>query len=62
MGLIVQKYGGTSVADIDRIRHVAKRVTETYNAGNNVVVILSAMAGVTELNLAFSTIFTIILA
>jgi len=48
MGLIVQKYGGTSVADVDRIRHVAKRVAGTYAAGNNVVVILSAMAGVTD--------------
>jgi aspartate kinase len=48
MGLIVQKYGGTSVADIDRIRHVASRVTKTYEDGHNVVVILSAMAGVTD--------------
>ena len=48
MGLIVQKYGGTSVADPDRIRHVAKRVSKTYNDGHNVVVILSAMAGVTD--------------
>ena len=48
MGLIVQKYGGTSVADPDRIRNVAKRVSKTYNDGHNVVVILSAMAGVTD--------------
>ena len=48
MGLIVQKYGGTSVADVDRIRNVAKRVIRTYEQGNNVVVILSAMAGVTD--------------
>jgi aspartate kinase len=48
MGLIVQKYGGTSVADLDRIRNVAKRVIKTYDQGNNVVVILSAMAGVTD--------------
>ncbi|MGD2271505.1 MAG: aspartate kinase [Desulfobacterales bacterium] len=48
MGLIVQKYGGTSVADIDRIRHVAQRVAKTYVQGNDVVVILSAMAGVTD--------------
>jgi len=48
MGLIVQKYGGTSVADLDRIRNVAKRVTKTYEQGHNVVVILSAMAGVTD--------------
>ncbi|MDO9111085.1 MAG: aspartate kinase [Desulfatirhabdiaceae bacterium] len=48
MALIVQKYGGTSVADIDRIRNVANRVTKTYNQGNDVVVILSAMAGITD--------------
>lgn len=48
MGLIVQKYGGTSVADIDRIRHVANRVINTYEDGHRVVVILSAMAGVTD--------------
>jgi len=48
MGLIVQKFGGTSVADIDRIRNVAKRVAKTYDQGNDVVVILSAMAGVTD--------------
>ena len=48
MGLIVQKYGGTSVADIERIRNVAKRVAETFEQGNDVVVILSAMAGVTD--------------
>ncbi len=48
MGLIVQKYGGTSVANPERIRHVATRVIKTYSSGNNVVVILSAMAGVTD--------------
>ena len=48
MSLIVQKYGGTSVADIERIRNVAKRAAKTYDQGNNVVVILSAMAGVTD--------------
>ena len=48
MGLIVQKYGGTSVADLDRIRNVAERVIRTYDQGHNVVVILSAMAGVTD--------------
>ncbi len=48
MGLIVQKFGGTSVANPDRIRNVAKRVARTYDAGNDVVVILSAMAGVTD--------------
>lgn len=48
MSLIVQKYGGTSVADVDRIRNVAKRVIKTYDQGNQVVVILSAMAGITD--------------
>jgi len=48
MSLIVQKYGGTSVANIERIQHVAKRVAKTYDRGNEVVVILSAMAGITD--------------
>lgn len=48
MGVIVQKFGGTSVADIERIQNVAKRVARTYDAGHDVVVILSAMAGVTD--------------
>ncbi len=48
MALIVQKYGGTSVADLDRIRNVARRVVKTFEQGNQVVVILSAMAGVTD--------------
>jgi aspartate kinase len=48
MALIVQKYGGTSVANPERIRNVARRVAKTYDEGNDVVVILSAMAGVTD--------------
>ncbi|GBC63719.1 aspartate kinase [Desulfonema ishimotonii] len=48
MGLIVQKFGGTSVADIDRIRNVARRVAKTHDQGHDVVVILSAMSGVTD--------------
>jgi aspartate kinase len=48
MGLIVQKYGGTSVADIERIRNVARRVAKTFDGGNDVVVVISAMAGVTD--------------
>ena len=48
MALIVQKFGGTSVADLDRIRNVASRTAKTYDNGNDVVVILSAMAGVTD--------------
>jgi aspartate kinase len=48
MGLIVQKYGGTSVADLERIRNVARRVAKTFDEGNDVVVVISAMAGVTD--------------
>jgi len=48
MSLIVQKYGGTSVANLERIQHVARRVAKTYDKGNDVVVILSAMAGITD--------------
>ena len=48
MPVLVMKFGGTSVADLDRIRNVARRVARTYDAGNDVVVILSAMAGVTD--------------
>lgn len=48
MALVVQKYGGTSVADIHRIKNVANRVAKTFDQGNQVVVILSAMAGVTD--------------
>ncbi len=48
MALIVQKYGGTSVANLNRIKNVANRVAKTYDQGNEVVVILSAMAGITD--------------
>ncbi len=48
MALLVQKFGGTSVADVARIRNVANRVTKAYDRGDDVVVILSAMAGVTD--------------
>jgi len=48
MSLVVQKFGGTSVADPERIMSVAKRVAKTYDQGNDVVVILSAMAGITD--------------
>ncbi|RLB06389.1 MAG: aspartate kinase [Deltaproteobacteria bacterium] len=54
MALIVQKYGGTSVANLDRIKEVAKRVIKTREEGYDVVVVVSAMAGETDrlLNLA----------
>jgi aspartate kinase len=48
MRLIVQKYGGTSVANPERIRNVAKRIIETQHADCRVVAIISAMAGVTD--------------
>jgi aspartate kinase len=48
MALRVQKYGGTSVADIERISKVADRVQKAYDKGDQVVVVLSAMAGVTD--------------
>lgn len=46
--LVVQKYGGTSVGSIDKIKAVAKRVMKTQDAGNQVVVVLSAMGGETD--------------
>jgi aspartate kinase, monofunctional class len=48
MALIVQKFGGTSVADIDKIRNVAQKVINEKKAGNEIVVVLSAMAGETD--------------
>jgi len=48
MALIVQKYGGTSVGDVDRIKNVARRVTQARAAGHDVVVVVSAMAGETD--------------
>jgi len=52
MALIVQKYGGTSVADVDRIRNVAGRVARSRAQGHDVVVVVSAMAGETNRLLA----------
>jgi len=48
MALVVQKYGGTSVGDVERIRNVARRVLSTKNQGHEVVVVVSAMAGETD--------------
>jgi aspartate kinase len=48
MGLIVQKYGGSSVADAQKIRGVARRVVETAKAGHGVVVVVSAMGKTTD--------------
>ena len=58
MALIIQKFGGTSVGTIDKIRHVAARVVATKKAGNDVIVVVSAMAGETDrlINLAHEMI------
>jgi len=48
MALVVQKFGGTSVADIDKIKNVAAKAIREKKAGNEVVVVLSAMAGETD--------------
>lgn len=48
MALIVQKYGGTSVGDIDRIKNVAQRVKKSHEEGHSLVVVVSARSGVTN--------------
>lgn len=48
MALVVQKYGGTSVADADRIRSVARRIVDTYSEPNDVVAVVSAMGTGTD--------------
>jgi len=48
LALLVQKFGGSSVGDADKIKHVAKRVIETQKAGNQVVVVVSAMGDTTD--------------
>jgi len=48
MALIVQKYGGTSVADLGKIENIARKVVKVKEEGNGVVVVLSAMAGETD--------------
>lgn len=58
MPLIVQKYGGSSVADVERIKNVARRVVETKTLGNDVVVVVSAMAGETDRLLGLATKIT----
>ena len=54
MALIVQKYGGTSVGSIDRIKSVARRVARFHREGNQLVVVVSAMAGETNRLLALA--------
>lgn len=48
MALIVQKFGGSSVGTVDRIRNVAQRLAETASQGNQVVAVVSAMSGMTD--------------
>ena len=48
MGLVVQKYGGSSVADAEGIKRVAKRIVDTRKAGHDVVVVVSAMGDTTD--------------
>ncbi|MCP4394062.1 MAG: aspartate kinase [Alphaproteobacteria bacterium] len=48
MAIIVQKFGGTSVGDTDRIKNVARRIKSEIDAGNQVAVVVSAMSGVTD--------------
>lgn len=48
MGLVVQKYGGSSVRDAERVVNVANRIVETYDQGNDVVVVVSAQGDTTD--------------
>lgn len=58
MALIVQKYGGTSVADTERIKAVAERVVSVAKEGNQVIVVVSAMAGETDKFIGFANEIT----
>jgi len=48
MSLIVQKYGGSSIADSEKIKNVARRITKAKDEGNQVVVVVSAMGDTTD--------------
>lgn len=56
--LIVQKYGGTSVGDLDRIDNVANRVAKARDRGDNIVVVVSAMSGETNKLISFANHFS----
>jgi aspartate kinase len=56
--LIVQKFGGTSVGDLERIENVAKRVAKTKDAGDDVVVVVSAMSGETNKLISYAEYFS----
>ena len=57
MARIVQKFGGTSVADVERIKAVARRVKREADAGHEVAVVVSAMSGVTNQLVAWANSF-----
>src|SRR5262249_24740757 len=54
MAVVVQKYGGSSVADVDKLKHVAQRVMRTQEQGHRVVVVVSAMGDTTDELLAMA--------
>ena len=54
MSIIVQKYGGSSVADVGKLRYVAERVMQTARRGHQVVVVVSAMGDTTDELLAMA--------
>ncbi len=56
--LIVQKFGGTSVGDLERIQNVANRVSESKKAGNDIVVVVSAMSGETNKLVSYAEHFS----
>lgn len=59
MSLIVQKYGGTSVGSIERIKNVAKKIKKAVDEGHKVVVVSSAMTGETDRLLSLTRSFQI---
>ncbi|MBD3844060.1 MAG: aspartate kinase, partial [Campylobacterales bacterium] len=56
--LLVHKYGGTSVGDLERIGNVASRIIKARDAGNDIVVVVSAMSGETNKLIDYATHFT----
>ena len=54
MSLIVQKYGGTSVSDVKKIKHVSRRIIERLEQGHSIVVVVSAMGDTTDKLLALA--------
>ena len=56
--LVVHKYGGTSVGDVERIENVTNRVAQAREAGDDIVVVVSAMSGETNKLIGFANYFT----